>query len=113
MKTINNPMYFKIFFMGRLYALICSFGECCLRASCIVLWYRNNSRLILNITTNPSEVIVSAELNRLSTINGLMRAKNLLDVVLALGDKKVFYIDRSLPIALKSLKNDKAHKDRC
>jgi len=56
---------------------------------------------------------VSAELNRLSTINGLMRAKNLLDVVLALGDKKVFYIDRSLPIALKSLKNDKAHKDRC
>ena len=56
---------------------------------------------------------MSAELNRLSTINSLMRVENLLDVVLALGDIKVFYIDRSLPIALKRFKNDKDHKDRC
>ena len=69
--------------------------------------------VIFNVTTNPSEVIVSAELNRLSTINSLMRVENLLDVVLALGDKKVFYIDRSLPIALKRFKNDKDHKDCC
>ena len=56
---------------------------------------------------------MSAELNRLSTINSLMCVEILLDVVLALGDKKVFYIDRSLPIALKRFKNDKDHKDCC
>lgn len=48
--------------------------------------------VIFNVTTNPSEVIVSAELNRLSTINSLMCVEILLDVVLALGDKRVLIL---------------------
>ena len=47
---------------------------------------------------------MSAELNLLSTINNLMGVEILLDVVLALGDKKVFYVDRAMPIALKRFK---------
>ena len=56
---------------------------------------------------------MSAELNRLSTINSLMRVENLLDVVLALGYKRVLVLTVLCQLRCRGLKNDKDYKDRC